>query len=249
MAKQNGFVNFEGTLDNLTFYRTKDGKYVRTKGGVSRERIMKDPAFVRTRENGTEFGSIAGSGKLLRNALGSVLFKAKDSQMTGRLVKVMGLIKNMDSSSKRGDRNVGIGIANPDAKALLLGFDFNAHAPLSTVLNASFSVDAVTGVVTITGFNPMEQMRAPEGATHFSLQTGFLNVDFTTGIHDLVVSPEVSFPLVQGVITPVLTPASVPTGTGITMNVLLIEFFQEVNTVKYLLNNGAFNVLQIIGIA
>ena len=249
MAKQDGFVNFEGTLDNLTFYKTKDGHFIRTKGGVSKERIKNDPAFVRTRENGVEFGSITGSGKLLRNSLGSMLFKAKDSKMTSRLVRLMGEIKNMDTSSKRGDRNVGTSIVvNPDAKAMLLGFNFNAHASLGTVLNATVSVDAVTGVVTIASFNPMEQMRAPEGATHFSLQTGFLNVDFTTGIHDLVVSPEEIFPLVQGIIAPVLTPSSVPTGTGIIMNVLLIEFFQEVNAVKYMLNNGAFNVLQVVGV-
>ena len=112
MAKQDGFVNFEGTLDNLTFYKTKDGHFIRTKGGVSKERIKNDPAFVRTRENGVEFGSITGSGKLLRNSLGSMLFKAKDSKMTSRLVRLMGEIKNMDTSSKRGDRNVGTGYAN-----------------------------------------------------------------------------------------------------------------------------------------
>ena len=54
----------EGTMEDLTFYKGTDGYLVRTRGGVSRNRILNDPAFARTRENGMEFGSITGSGKL-----------------------------------------------------------------------------------------------------------------------------------------------------------------------------------------
>ena len=246
MAKLNGLIKFEGTLDNLTFYKSADGHFVRTKGGVSKNRIMNDPAFVRTRENGMEFGSIAGSGKLLRNSLGSFVFKAKDAKLSSRLVKVMGQIKNLDSESIRGERNVAMGLTDAAAKLLLKGFDFNAKATLGSVLNSSISVDVATGTVTIAPFNPMEQLRAADGATHFSLQVGYLNLDFATGESDLTVSPEEIYPLVQGVITPVLTPNAVPNGNGVGMHVLLIEFFQEVNGVQYLLNNGAYNVLNLL---
>ena len=246
MARLNGLLKFEGTLDNLTFYKSADGHLVRTKGGVSKSRIMNDPAFVRTRENGAEFGSIASSGKLLRNALGPLLVKAKDGKLTSRLVKVMGQIKNMDTISARGSRNVAQGLTDPNAKLLLKGFDFNARAPLATVLNTTISIDAATGEVTLSSFNPMEQMRIADGATHFSLQVGFLNLDFATGIFDFSISDETIYPLVQGAITPVLTPSTVPVGVGVTFNVLLIEFFQEVNGINYLLNNGAYNVLAIL---
>jgi hypothetical protein len=104
MAKQNSLVKIEGTIENLTFYKSANGHFVRTKGGVSKNRIMNDPAFVRTRENGAEFSSIAGSGKLLRTALGSMLFTAKDNLLTSRLVKVLAQVKNMDSGSVRGER-------------------------------------------------------------------------------------------------------------------------------------------------
>jgi hypothetical protein len=43
-----------------------------------------------------------------------------------------------------------------------------------------------------------------------------------------------------------LTPSTVPTGTGVNIYVLLLAFFQEVNGFKYLLNNGAYNVLHIL---
>jgi hypothetical protein len=246
MAKMKGLIKFEGTLDNLTFYKSADGHLVRTKGGVSKNRIMNDPAFVRTRENGVEFGSIASSGKLLRNSMGSLLVKAKDAKLSSRLVKVLGQIKNLDTTSVRGSRNVAQGLLDANAKLMLKGFDFNNRAPLGNVLNAAISVAPATGEVTIFPFNPMEQMRTSDGATHFSFQVGFLNLDFATGIGDLSLSTEEIYPLVQGVISPVMTPTAVPTGAGVRFYVLLVEFFQEVNGVNYMLNNGAYNVLNIL---
>ena len=100
MAKNSSLFKIEGTLDNVTFYKSADGYFVRTKGGVSKHRIMNDPAFVRTRENGTS------SGKLLRDAVSSFVFKAKDSKLSSRLMKVMSDIKNQDLVSARGERNV-----------------------------------------------------------------------------------------------------------------------------------------------
>jgi hypothetical protein len=158
----------------------------------------------------------------------------------------MGQVKNLDSVSARGDRNVAEGLTDAAAKQLLKGFDFNAKAPLGTVLNAGIMVTASTGVVAFSSFNPLEQLRAPEGASHFTMQSGFLRLDFETGASSLSLSPELEFPLAPSVLTPVLTPSSVPTGTGVNIYVLLLAFFQEVNGFKYLLNNGAYNVLHIL---
>ena len=56
MAKQGGLLKVVGKLDDLSFYKSADGFLVRTKGGVSGDRIANDPTFQRTRENGAEFG-------------------------------------------------------------------------------------------------------------------------------------------------------------------------------------------------
>ena len=37
MAKLNGILKIEGTLENLTFYKSADGHMVRTKGDVLRK--------------------------------------------------------------------------------------------------------------------------------------------------------------------------------------------------------------------
>src|SRR4051812_16190645 len=113
MAKLNGILKIEGTLQDMTFYKSQDGHLVRTKGGVSGQRIANDPAFQRTRENGDEFGMCALAGKLLRDTVRNLIGDASDNRVTSRITQLMTQIKNMDLSSKRGERTVGIGLASP----------------------------------------------------------------------------------------------------------------------------------------
>jgi hypothetical protein len=86
MAKQKGIFKIEGTLDDITFYKSQDGYLVRQKGGVSAERIATDPSFQRTRENGAEFSA---AGKVLRSAFRTVLLQSGDGRMPSRLTKEM----------------------------------------------------------------------------------------------------------------------------------------------------------------
>lgn len=128
MGKLTGIIRLKGTFDGLTFYKTEDGHLVKTKSGVSKSRIMNDPAFVRTRENLTEFGLNVQSGKALRQAIAPILHRAKDSKLSSRMLKVMNSIKNLDPSSARGKRLVRLGMSSPAGKLLLKGFDFNVRA-------------------------------------------------------------------------------------------------------------------------
>ena len=92
MAKQKGIIKLEGKIGDLSFYKSKDGYLAREKGGVDGERIKKDPAFVRTRENGSEFGGSAKSGKLLRDAIRTMMQNASDNRVTSRVTKLMSQI-------------------------------------------------------------------------------------------------------------------------------------------------------------
>ena len=49
MAKYSSLFKVEGTLGEVNFYKSEDGYRMRTKGGVSKQRIERDPAFARTR--------------------------------------------------------------------------------------------------------------------------------------------------------------------------------------------------------
>lgn len=246
MAKLRSLIKIEGTLDDLTFYKGREGFLVRTKGGISKGRISSDPAFARTRENGSEFGMAATSGKMLRRAILDLLVDAKDGLVTSRLTHVMTKVKNTDTTSNRGERTVGVGITTPEGQLALRGFNFNIRAIMSSVILSDVVLTTATGVIVITDFNPKQNLAVPNGATHVSLTAGFLNLDFVTGDKDLQLSPVLNMPIDNTTTTVTLTPAALPTGTASQCYFLKAAFYQEVNRVQYALNNGAYNALQLL---
>jgi len=177
------------------------------------------------------------------------MMNAADSRVTSRLTQIMTVIKNFDTTSARGDRNVSVGIADPAALAILKDFDFNDSAALGGVLFAPFIVTTATGEINIPAFVPINDVSYPSGATQISMKAAFANVDFATGISAIEYSPVTNLPI-DGTNTPVtLTPAAVPAGTGTKFYLILIEFFQEVNGIQYSLKNGSYNVLNIVEVA
>ena len=245
MAKSSGIIKIEGTVEDLTFYK-KDGKnFVRRKGGVSKERIENDPNYVRTRENNSEFSHSGSAGKVLRMAMGSLVFKAKDSKLASRMLQTMSQIKNLDTTSARGQRKVSAGLATAEGKQLLKGFDFNINAPLNGVLFAPFDLDIATGVVSITDLIAAEQLQFPQGATHVSLQCALLAIDFDTEVSEIAYSniENVAINLTPNTIT--LATTSVPTGT-VQLLLLMLSFYQEVNGQQYSLKNEDYNVLNVV---
>jgi hypothetical protein len=249
MARQKGLLKVEGTLDNLTFYKTKDGHLVKTKSGVSGERIANDPAFIRTRENGTEFATSATSGKLLRDSLRPMAMNASDSRIVARLTQLMTKIKNLDTTSARGQRNVGVGVATTAAKALIKGFEFNNAALLGSILFKPYAVNTTTGVITITGLIPANDVTIPSGATHMSITGAYANINFATGVADVKSTNVQNLAVNAAATTVTLTPTAVPAGTGTKLFLLKIEFFQQVNGTQYSLKNGAYNALRVIEVA
>ena len=246
MAKLKGILTIEGTLQDMTFYKTQDGHLVKTKSGVSAKRLATDPAFARTRENWAEFGNAASGGKVLRDAVRNMIAAAADNRVTSRLTQVMARIKNLDTTSARGERTVAIGIATPEGKVLLKNFNFNNKAILGAVLYKPYSVDTATGVISITDLVPINEIAAPAGSTHFSMKSAFAIVDFVAGIGDVSYSNVENLPIDGTTTSITLTPDVVPTGTGIKLFLLQIEFFQEINAIQYSLKNGAFNALSIV---
>lgn len=238
--------NVEGTIGQVTFYKDKDGYKIKGKSGVSKERIMNAPEFARTRENLNEFANIAKSGKQLRKAINPVMKNAKDHRVTSRLAKVMNQVKNEDATSPAGQRNVATGIQTATGKAWLKDFNFNGNAPLDAVLNAYWSLDTVTGEITIVNLIPSEEINIPEGATHLTCSGAVLNLDFGTNAKELQVTNEVNLPINATASNVTLTPVAMPSGIGQTFYFLKVVFFREINGVQSPLNNGAYNALQLL---
>ena len=106
MARQKGIIKLKGTIGDITFYKTQDGHLAREKGGIDASRIASDPAFQRTRENGSEFGRAGKAGKILRTALRALLLNSADGRMVSRLTQRMMQVIQADLISVRGLRNV-----------------------------------------------------------------------------------------------------------------------------------------------
>ena len=195
MAKQSGIIRIEGTIGDITFYKSRDGHLVREKGGINANRIKTDPAFQRTRENGEEFGRAGKAGRVLRHALRPLLLNVKDNRLATRLVAEMMKVVLADRTSERGQRNVIDG-----ETALLEGFDFNSNGKLNNTLFASYTdaINRTTGKLTVTipAFDPTEAIAAPAGATHFQLVTGGCAVDFAAEGYECNVVQSAVLPLV-----------------------------------------------------
>ncbi len=246
MARQNGLFKIKGTLDNVTFYKSVDGDLARMKTSVDKDRIKNDPAFQRTRENGAEFGSSAKAGKLTRDSLRPIALNATDNRVVSRMTKLMTSIKNLDTTSVRGSRNVGVSMPNANAKALLKGFEFNSSALLSSTLFKPYAINTTTGVITITGIIPINDVVFPSGATHVSFTGGYANMNYATNVVDFKLTNVQNVAINGTPSTITLTPTAVPAGTGAKVFLLKMEFFQLINGVQYSLKNGSYNALKII---
>ncbi|MGJ8594129.1 MAG: hypothetical protein ACSHXF_16385 [Aquaticitalea sp.] len=155
-------------------------------------------------------------------------------------------MKNLDDTSTRGKRLVAIGLAEPEGKTLLKGFNFNLRSPFASVFKSQYALDPATGVVSIEDFNPTVHLGLPEGATHASFSVAMSMVDLAQDSYVTKQGVRTNFAIVNGTIDLTLSPSAVPVGTGFTFYFFLIEFFQEINGVQYPLKNNAYNALYLM---
>ena len=248
MARQKGIIKLKGTIGDITFYKTQDGHLAREKGGIEASRIASDPAFQRTRENGSEFGRAGKAGKLLRTALRPLLLNSADGRMVSRLTQQMVKVIQMDAVSERRLRNVIDGEIE-----LVLGFEFNIRGKLGTSLFAPFTtdIDRVAGTldVSIPSFVPANMIAAPSGTTHFKVISGGALIDFTGETYVVATSETAIMPWDTTATTAInLSNAVTANATHPLVLALGVEFYQEINGQMYPLKNGAFNPLSIVAV-
>ncbi|MFI8380420.1 hypothetical protein [Leeuwenhoekiella sp. NPDC079379] len=168
--------------------------------------------------------------------------------MSRLTTQLLAIIKT-DTVSDRGERNLISGNLG-----LLSGFDFNVNSPLQTTLYAPFTVsyDRASGAVgmVLEAYNPQVQIAAPGGTTHYKLSCGVSELDFAGATY-------VSHTQTTEILPYNNTPATAPNlNVQITANsslsvvqVLSIEFYQEVNAKMYALQNGGFNAMAVVQVS
>jgi hypothetical protein len=249
MAKQRGMFKVEGTVDEVTFYKSKDGFLLRQKGGVSAERMASDPAFARTRENQQEFSRAGKAGKVMRNAIRPLLVNVGDRLLVSRLFTQMMKVVKADATSDRGQRNVLDGELE-----LLEGFEFNEAGKLSQTLFAPYaaSIDRVSGTLSIAvpAFVPLNMLVAPSEATHYQIVSAGGFIDFEGGSNGIATDSTAILPI--GSDPGAAVNHSFTAGANSTQPLFLvlgISFYQQVNGKDYSLKNGAFNALSIVKVS
>lgn len=248
MARQTGIIKLKGTIGGISFYKTSDGHLAREKGGVDASRIANDPAFQRTRENGSEFGRAGKGGKVLRNAIRILLQNAKDKRVVSRLTKDLLAIIKTDTTNDRGLRTLTEGDFNQ-----LLGFEFNLNGKLGTTLFTPFvnAFDRVSGDATldIAPFSPTLRIAAPTGTTHFKVVMGAAELDFENEASVFENDETAILPYSSADTAAIALTASLTANSTVdVVQVLGIEFYQEVNGQMYELKNGAYNALSVVTI-
>ncbi len=218
----------------------------REKGGIDASRVANDPAFQRTRENGSEFGRAGKAGKLLRTAFRPLLLNSADGRMVSRLTQRMVKVIQADETSDRGLRNVIDGEAE-----LLFGFEFNIRGKLGTSLFAPYvaTIDRVAGeiMVDLASFVPANMLAAPSGTTHFKIISAGAEVDFEAETF-IVDSSETAILPWDNTATAVINQTNMVTAnsTKPLFLILGVEFYQQLNGQMYPLKNGAFNPVSIV---
>ncbi len=248
MAKQTGIIKLKGTIGGISFYKTSDGHLAREKGGVDKSRIQNDPAFQRTRENGSEFGRAGKGGKVLRNAIRVLLQNAKDKRVVSRLTKTLVAITKTDTTNDRGSRTLQDGNLS-----LLEGFEFNLNGKLGSTLFASFTkaFDRVSGDATLDllAFSPTVRIAAPAGTTHFKIVMGASELDFVNETSTFENDETAILPYSAADTAAISLSATITANSTLpVVQVLGVEFYQEVNGEMYALKNGVYNALSVVTI-
>lgn len=178
MAEQKGILKFTGSLGNLRFYKMDGKYYIATKGGPTREQVLTDPTFQRTRENMSEFGRAGKNAKWLRQAFAPILQYVPRKFVYQTLLSAFLKEIKTDIYSPRGKR----GFITKTTGAHLIGTDlgqsriaevcyasFTSSEAAANYIEPFYGISTQGATLTIPSFNPGTDTNPPAGATHVRL--------------------------------------------------------------------------------
>jgi hypothetical protein len=236
MAQQSGIIPLVGTLHGINFYYL-NGKPIARKagGGFTRKAIKSKASMIRVRENANEFGHCSAVNKAFRSALNPFYKGYTFTHFHSRLMGLFTRIKALDTTHKRGERTVAIGMGQEHGLQLLEQFSYTPACDVRHVLPFAFAVSSTNFALTLTDFN-IAQVGFVEGETHIALTYDVLDFDFDSLNNALHLAPPLVLDRSYADSTLTLEPATLPSGIGTALCVLGVRFYQEVDGTLYVLN-------------
>lgn len=243
MAKQSGIIEIEGTVGSLTFYKTKDGSFVREK--TKSRKITND----RVKENMQEFAKAASAGALVRKTFATIINDIQDTYLVRRLSQELARVVKSDKVNPRGFRDVSEGDIE-----LLHGFELNSDIALSTALKTPYTaeIDRATGTmkVDVPAFVPGKLIVAPPAASHFKFTIAGAMINFETGEHLMALKAGDELLLTKTEGPAISLEVQLPvTGTAPLILALGLSFYQEVNGRFYSVGEGFYNALAFVSVS
>jgi hypothetical protein len=246
MAKVIGLLKLRGTIDDVTFRKTKEGNIAGRKPGPSREKVLTHENFRRTRRNAGEFKLVIEEATLFRYALGGALNGRTGSSLNGRMYGLFSKAARQDSISDLGSRRASAGAID-----LLRGFDFNKELSLKQALPVRLThrLDVTTGAsaVQVPAFIARKRKKFPAEATHFRILSGVVMVDFVHGHYRRVMQCSELLPLRKKVPHAICFEHQLEPGEGqVMVQVLGMEFYKLEDGKEVLIKGSAVRVLEAV---
>ncbi|APY07258.1 hypothetical protein BWZ20_02590 [Winogradskyella sp. J14-2] len=237
MAKQKGIVFFEGTLGGINFYYRKGVPTARRAGGgFTAKAIKHSPNMVRVRESNSEFALCSKINKYFKLALKPFLAGYKDGTLHARLMRLFLSIKDLDVTSERGQRTVGIGYATEYGPRVLSDFVVTPERP--QLFSCSYTFDWAALRFNVWDFS-VAAANFPKGADVMELVVGVLRFDFETCTYTSVMADALYVPRDFDASSFSISVDGLPDGDGVLVAVARVAFYQQVNGGLFLLSGAA----------
>lgn len=245
MARQISDLPVTGSIGDVTYYKSKNGKFARKKPVVNKNNFATNPKMAKQRAHTVDFGNAIKAGNLIRVAFRNMLKGAKESNTSNKLTGVLFRVLKGDVTHPRGQRLVSAGDLN-----LLNKYEFNDTVKVSKSIYSAINttVDRVAGRVNveIPDIVPKRALNAPANASHFRITLGAAVLDFAGLKETYAEAATQELPVSNEQIDDIGLTVTLPANsTGIIMVALGIEFLEAEGTQRTPITPSGMQILEI----
>lgn len=244
MARVQSNFPISGTINGITFVRTKYGNFARAKSRINKNDFKTSPSFAKMREQNDVFGKAAKYGGLIRKGFSRVLTNAKQSDTSRRLTKLLFSIIKTAGKNERGEPDM----LQSDLD-MLKRFEFNTTRKLSSTLYAPYNVhvNREEGVVTVVvnDFDPATAINAPVCATECKLTVAVaeLKFDEVKVWHSDVAETRCELARIAGF--PVVEASFTANSRNVILVAIGIDFYETFNSKRIALTPSALAIVEV----